>query len=96
MFPKVLGKELKELPFPPPQIIDDLTLSNSVALHARIRSESDLGLADEFVEKIFGLIPAEVDLTAQSNASISVPAKRGRRARVAPSGSMADLFGDGE
>lgn len=96
MFPKVLVKELKELPFPPPQIIDDLTLSNSVALHARIRAESDLGLADEFVEKVFGLIPAEVALTPQSNASISVPAKRGRRARVAPSGSMSDLFGDCE
>ena len=67
-----------------------------MALHAQIRSELDLGLADGFVEKVFGLIRAEVELTAQSSASISVPAKRGRRARVAPSGSMADLFGDGK
>jgi hypothetical protein len=57
MFPKVLVKELKELPFPPPQIIDDQTIQNSVALHAQIRSESDLGLADAFVENVFRLIP---------------------------------------
>lgn len=93
MFPKVLVKELKELPFPPPQIIDDQTIQDSVALHAQIRSESDLGLADAFVENVFRLIPAEGGSNAQPNASNSLPAKRGRRSRVAPSNSMADLFG---
>lgn len=93
MFPKVLVKELKELPFPPPHIIDDLILSDSVALHAQISSESDLGLADEFVEKIFELIPAEIDLNVQLNALSSVPARQGRRVKIAPSDSMADLFG---
>ncbi|WP_218060705.1 hypothetical protein, partial [Pseudomonas sp. AU12215] len=85
--------ELKELPFPPPQIIDDQTIQDSVALQAQIRSESDLGLADTFVENVFRLIPAEGDSTAQPNASNPLAAKRGRRSRVAPSNSMADLFG---
>ena len=93
MFPKVLVKELRELPFPPPQIIDELTLSDSADIHTQIRSGSDLGLADEFVEKVFRLIPAEVDSNAKQNVLISVPAKRGPRSRVAPTESMADLFG---
>ncbi|MCX5510759.1 Eco57I restriction-modification methylase domain-containing protein [Pseudomonas sp. BJa3] len=93
MFPKVLVKELKELPFPPPQMIDNLILSESLAIHAQIQSGSDLDLVDEFIEKVFGLISAEVDLTEKTTTSISVPTKRGRRSRVSSSESMADLFG---
>jgi type I restriction-modification system DNA methylase subunit len=73
MFPKVLVKELKELPFPSPQLIDDLTLSKAKELLVRIRSESDLGLADGFVEEVFKLIPAKTGFAESSKNVISSP-----------------------
>ena len=63
MFPKVLVKELKELPFPPPHLIDEITLSKTKILLAQIQSGADLGLADGFVEEVFKLIPATTGLT---------------------------------
>jgi len=53
MFPKVLVKELKLLPFPSPDLIDTATRRKTKELILGLRSGVGLELADAFVEKIF-------------------------------------------
>lgn len=92
MFPKVLVKDLKALPFPPPHIIDAPILSEGAALHEKIRSELDLSLVDKFVEKVFRSIPSESDEAVSQGVSTSAPVKRGRRSSATSSIPMDDLF----
>ncbi|MEB2487930.1 N-6 DNA methylase [Burkholderia multivorans] len=56
MFPKVLVKELKLLPFPSPDLIDEATRSKARALILGVRSGVGLDLADAFVEQVFRAI----------------------------------------
>lgn len=95
MFPKVLVKDLKALPFPPPQIINEIVLSNSTALHAKISEGADYGLADEFVESVFQSIPEKSGFTAQYKASLSSLTKQDSESRINSSHSTLDMFGGG-
>jgi type I restriction-modification system DNA methylase subunit len=58
MFPKVLVKELKELPFPPREILDEVVLLDAERLLQEIRAGSNPEIADAFIEKIFESIPS--------------------------------------
>jgi type I restriction-modification system DNA methylase subunit len=58
MFPKVLVKELKDLPFPPHEFLDDTVLNDAESLLRQIRSGANPDMADNFVEGIFQSIPS--------------------------------------
>lgn len=92
MFPKVLVKDLKALPFPPPHIFDDPTISECAALHEQIRSGADLNLVDKFVEKVFKSIPPESDANDSRDAQTTAAVKRGRRSSAPRPIPMDDLF----
>lgn len=58
MFPKVLVKELKDLPFPPQEFLDDAVLNNAESLLQKIRLGANPAIADNFVESIFQSLPS--------------------------------------
>ncbi|MCK9608839.1 MAG: N-6 DNA methylase [Methylomonas sp.] len=57
MFPKVLVKELKELPFPPPEVLNESVILRADELLSKVRNSENPELIDNFVEEIFSSIP---------------------------------------